>query len=119
MAKVVAESNPPLNNTTAEFKPYSKFTLPGEMLTRTIATDYHNDGKISFQRPDSNRNGVGLTAPVTAWMMKGPGEMAEWLKAPVSKTGSCASATWVRIPLSPFGQANDRPSFVMSSDEYD
>ena len=30
-----------------------------------------------------------------------PGEMAERLKAPVSKTGSCASATWVRIPLSP------------------
>ena len=52
-------------------------------------------------------------------MMEGLGEMAEWLKAPVSKTGSCASATWVRIPLSPFGQANDRPSFVMPSDKSD
>lgn len=29
------------------------------------------------------------------------GEMAERLKAPVSKTGSCASATRVRIPISP------------------
>ncbi len=29
------------------------------------------------------------------------GEMAERLKAPVSKTGLCASAAWVRIPLSP------------------
>ena len=102
MAKVVAESNPPLNNTTAEFKPYSKFTLPGEMLTRTIATDHRHNQKISPQRLDSNRNGVNLTAPATAWMMKGSGEMSEWLKAPVSKTGSCASATWVRIPLSPF-----------------
>ena len=45
MAKVVAESNPPLNNTTAEFKSYSKFTLPGEMLTRTIATDYRYNPK--------------------------------------------------------------------------
>jgi hypothetical protein len=30
------------------------------------------------------------------------GEMAEWLKAPVSKTGGFARAPWVRIPLSPF-----------------
>ena|GEM_PF-4056266 len=29
------------------------------------------------------------------------GEMAEWLKAPVSKTGGCASAPRVRIPISP------------------
>ena len=29
------------------------------------------------------------------------GEMAEWPNAPVLKTGSCASGTGVRIPLSP------------------
>jgi hypothetical protein len=29
------------------------------------------------------------------------GEMAEWLKAPDSKSGLGESLTWVRIPLSP------------------
>ena len=29
------------------------------------------------------------------------GEMAEWFKAPVLKTGEGASPPWVRIPLSP------------------
>ena len=29
------------------------------------------------------------------------GEMAEWLKAPVSKTGICICISRVRIPLSP------------------
>ncbi len=33
--------------------------------------------------------------------LRDAGEMAERLKAPVSKTGRCASASWVRIPLSP------------------
>ena len=38
---------------------------------------------------------------IAGWNIAGLGEMAERLKAPVSKTGSCVSATWVRIPLSP------------------
>ena len=29
------------------------------------------------------------------------GEMAEWLKAPVLKTGKGATLSWVRIPVSP------------------
>ena len=32
------------------------------------------------------------------------GEMAEWPIAPVLKTGSCASGTGVRIPLSPISR---------------
>ena len=36
------------------------------------------------------------------WSPKQSGEMAERLKAPVSKTGGFARAPWVRIPLSPF-----------------
>ena len=41
-------------------------------------------------------------------MLGTSGEMAERTKAPVSKTGIRVTVSWVRIPLSPPGQARNR-----------
>ena len=50
----------------------------------------------------------------------GIGEMAEWLKAPVLKTGMGASPSWVRIPLSPLSTTRHclDPNHGITADRY-
>ena len=53
---------------------------------------------VGRRREKSDWRRVADALQFRAWP---DGEMAEWPNAPVLKTGSCASGTGVRIPLSP------------------
>ena len=104
-----------------EANPTSSVLLHSSRIRRPSARRARHSGASTIEvgAECRNRKGSGrgcpdgsrCRSPASSWKSaSGLGEVAEWLKALVSKTGRVARPSWVRIPPSPFLLMRQRDS---------